>query len=151
MLQTLWTFLLGHAPLLSSPFFPILFSLSVYLCFCLPFLLLDLLASRLVLVRRYKLQPQSSVSWSSAWSCLLLTLYNHLIFIFPLTILNWYLRLPQLPEEAPPLARLLAQVLVCLLLFDFQSFAWHLVHHKVPWLYRNFHKVGEKLRQLIFS
>ncbi|XP_017296241.1 cholesterol 25-hydroxylase-like protein [Kryptolebias marmoratus] len=141
LLQTLWTFILGHAPLLRSPFFPVLFSLTVYLSFCLLFLLLDLLASRLVLVRRFKLQPQSSISWSSVWSCLVLTLYNHLIFIFPLTVLNWYLRPVHLPEEAPPLPRLLAQVLVCLLLFDFQSFIWHLLHHKVPWLYRNFHKL----------
>uniref|UniRef100_A0AAZ1X8Y9 Fatty acid hydroxylase domain-containing protein n=1 Tax=Oreochromis aureus TaxID=47969 RepID=A0AAZ1X8Y9_OREAU len=24
---------------------------------------------------------------------------------------------------------------------DFQSFTWHLLHHRVPWLYRTFHKV----------
>lgn len=152
LLQTLWTFILGHAPLLRSPLFPVLFSLSLYLSFCLPFLLLDLFTPRLVLLRRFKLQPQTSVSWPSAGSCLVLTLYNHLIFILPLTVLNCYLRPVQLPEQAPPLPRLLAQVLVCLLLFDFQSFTWHLLHHKVPWLYRTVHKVGPNiLHRLIFS
>lgn len=141
LLQPVWTFLLGHSSLLLSPFFPVVFSLSIYLSFCLPFLLLDLLSSRWALVRRYKLQPQSSISLASAWRCLALTLYNHLVFIFPLTLMNWYLRPVRLPQEAPSLAGLLAQVLVCLLLFDFQSFVWHLLHHKVPWLYRNFHKV----------
>ncbi|XP_074519654.1 cholesterol 25-hydroxylase-like protein [Halichoeres trimaculatus] len=141
LLQPLWTVLVEHSSLLSSPLFPVLFSLCVYLSFCLPFLLLDLLAPRWALVRRYKLQPQSSVSWSSAWSCLALTLYNHAVFIFPLTLLHWFLRPVQLPAQAPPLLQLLAQVLVCLLLFDFQSFTWHLLHHRVPWLYRNFHKV----------
>lgn len=141
LLQPLWTVLLEHASLLRSPFFPVLFSLSAYLSCCLPFLLLDALSCRWASVRRYKLQPQSSVSWASARSCLALTLYNHLVFIFPLTVMHWYLRPVQLPEEAPPLPSLLAQVLVCLLLFDFQSFAWHLLHHRVPWLYRTFHKV----------
>ncbi|MEQ2240175.1 Cholesterol 25-hydroxylase-like protein [Ilyodon furcidens] len=141
LLQPVWSFLLGHSSLLRSPFFPVFFSLSVYLTFCLPFLLLDLLSCRWNLVRRYKLQSQSSVSWASVWNCLALTLYNHLIFIFPLTVLNWYLRPVLLPLEAPPLPHLLAQVLVCLLLFDFQSFIWHLAHHKVPWLYRTFHKL----------
>lgn len=141
LLQPLWTFFLDHSSLLTSPLFPVLFSLSVYLFFCLPFLLLDLLAPRWALVRRYKLQPQSSVSWSSVRSCLALTLYNHTVFIFPLTLLHWFLRPVHLPVQAPPLLQLLAQVFVCLLLFDFQSFTWHLLHHKVPWLYRNFHKV----------
>lgn len=141
LLQPLWTLLLGQSSLLRSPVFPVLFSLSVYLSFCLPFLLLDLLSSRWALVRRYKLQPRSSFSWALMWSCLALTLYNHLVFIFPLTVVHWYLRPVHLPEDAPPLLHLLTQVLACLLLFDFQSFAWHLLHHRVAWLYRRFHKV----------
>lgn len=148
LLQPVWSFLLGHVSILQSPFFPVFFSLCVYLIFCLPFLLLDLLSCRWTLVRRFKLQPQSSISWASMRSCLALTLYNHLIFIFPITVLNWYLRPVLLPQKAPSLLYLLAQVLVCLLLFDFQSFTWHLLHHKVPWLYRTFHKVGSELKVL---
>ncbi|XP_034413963.1 cholesterol 25-hydroxylase-like protein [Cyclopterus lumpus] len=141
LLQPLWSFLRGHAPLLHSPVFPVLFSVSTYLSCCAPFLLLDLLAPRCALVHRYKLQPQSSASLASVRSCLAQTLYNHVVFIFPLTLTHWYLRPAHLPQEAPPLPRLLAQVLVCLLLFDFQSFTWHLLHHRVPWLYRTFHKL----------
>ena len=142
LLQPFWNFVLEHSSVLLSPSFPVLFSLLVYLFLCLPFLLLDLLSSRWALVRRYKLHPQSSISWTLVRSCLAVTLYNHLVFIFPLSVIHWYLRPVHLPEEAPALPRLLAQVLVCLLLFDFQSFVWHLLHHKVPWLYRTFHKVG---------
>lgn len=145
LLQPVWTVILGHSSLLLSPVFPVLFSLCVYGSFCLPFLLLDVLSTRCALVRRYKLQPRSSVSWTSVRSCLLQTFYNHLVFIFPLTVIHWYLRPTFLPQEAPPLARLLAQVLVCLLLFDFQSFIWHLLHHSVPWLYCNIHKVPEHI------
>ncbi|KAK2921792.1 hypothetical protein Q8A73_001277 [Channa argus] len=31
-------------------------------------------------------------------------------------------------------------ILACLLLFDMQYFMWHLLHHKVTWLYNSFHK-----------
>ncbi|KAM4525386.1 cholesterol 25-hydroxylase-like protein [Odontesthes bonariensis] len=141
LLQPLWDSILGHAALLRSPFFPVLFSLSAYLACCLPFLLLDALSGRWALLRSYKLQPQSSVGWASVRSCLALVLYNHLVLVLPVTLLHWHLRPVLLPQEAPALPRLLAQVLVCLLLFDFQSFVWHLLHHKVPWLYRNVHKV----------
>ncbi|XP_068455276.1 cholesterol 25-hydroxylase-like protein [Clinocottus analis] len=141
LLQPLWSFLLGQASLLHSPVFPVLFSVCAYLSCCAPFLLLDLLAPRWPLLRSYKLQPHSAPSWASVRGCLALTLYNHAVFIFPLTLAHWYLKPAHLPQEAPPLPRLLAQVLVCLLLFDFQSFAWHLLHHRVPWLYRTFHKV----------
>lgn len=146
-LQPVWNAVLAHASLLSSPVFPVLFSLAAYLSCCLPFLLLDLLAPRCAQVRRWKLQPQSSASWSTAWSCLALTLYNHAVFIFPLTLLHWFLRPAHLPAQAPPLAHLLAQVLVCLLLFDFQSFTWHLLHHRVPTLYRSFHKVRRRRQE----
>lgn len=140
-LQPLWNLILHHSSLLRSPFFPVTFSLSVFLSLSVPFLLLDLLASRCALVRRYKLQPQSYVSWASVRSCLALTLYNHLVFIFPLTLIRWRLIPVHLPQEAPHLRHLLVQVLACLLLFDFQSFTWHLLHHRVSWLYRYFHKV----------
>ncbi|KAK5850360.1 hypothetical protein PBY51_001246 [Eleginops maclovinus] len=141
ILQPLWDFLLGHASLLQSPLFPVFFSLGAYLTCCLPYLLLDLLSLRWASVRRYKLQSKSTVSWASVWSCLSLTLYNHLVFLLPVTVLHWHLSTGQLPAQAPALPRLLAQVFVCLLLFDFQSFTWHLLHHRVPWLYCTFHKV----------
>lgn len=142
LLQSLWTLIVRNSSVLQSPVFPVFFSLGVYLTLCLPFLLLDLLAPRWALVRKYKLQPHSSISWVSVRTCLVQTFYNHVVFIFPLTVLNWYLRPIDLPTEAPSLPCVVLQVLACLLLFDFQSFTWHLLHHRVPWLYRNFHKVS---------
>ncbi|KAM9426587.1 cholesterol 25-hydroxylase-like protein [Pholidichthys leucotaenia] len=142
VLQPLWNFLLDHPTILSSPFFPVFFSLFGYLACCAPFLLLDLLSRQWAVFRRLKLDPKSLVSMDEVLRCLRLTLYNHAVFILPLTLLHVYLRTPlALPAEAPSLSRLLAQVFVCLLLFDFQSFAWHLLHHRIPELYRRFHKV----------
>ncbi|KAF3853023.1 hypothetical protein F7725_013711 [Dissostichus mawsoni] len=102
MLQPLWDLLRGHSSLLLSPLFPVLFSLGGYLTCCLPYLLLDLLALRWASLRRYKLQPQSSVSWASVRSCLSLTLYNHLVFLLPITLLHGYLSPAHLPAQAPP-------------------------------------------------
>lgn len=142
LLQSLWEYVLGHISLLQSPFFPVLFSLSIYLTFCLPFILLDLLSSRVALIQRYKIQPKSTVSWDTVKRCLGLTLYNHLVYIFPVTVLHWYWRPVSLPEQAPGVLSVFGGLIACLLLFDFQYFVWHLLHHKVPWLYRTFHKVG---------
>ncbi|XP_029933804.1 cholesterol 25-hydroxylase-like protein [Myripristis murdjan] len=141
LLQALWDFILSRHSVLASPFFPVLFSLCVYLSFCLPFVLLDLLSSRLAFIRRYKIQPRSVASWDTMGRCLALALYNHAVYIFPITLLHWYCRPVTLPAEAPALLRLAWDVLACLLMFDFQYFIWHLLHHKVPWLYRTFHKV----------
>ncbi|XP_056153168.1 cholesterol 25-hydroxylase-like protein [Lampris incognitus] len=141
ILQPVWDYVLGYSHLLRSPFFPVIFSLSVYLLFCLPFVVLDLLSPRVALIRRYKIQPESIVTWDVMKSCLALVLYNHLVYIFPVTVLHWYWRPVALPREAVGVLSLLWGLLACLLLFDFQSFVWHLLHHKVPWLYRTFHKV----------
>ncbi|KAF1373435.1 hypothetical protein PFLUV_G00238830 [Perca fluviatilis] len=148
LLQPVWSFLLGHSSVLTSPVFPVIFSLGVYLSLCAPYLLLDVLSVRCAWLRRYKLQPHAAADWASLRRCVALTLYNHLIYIFPLTLLHWYVapaRLgpaaPVAVAVAPAVSGVLVQLLACLLLFDFQSFVWHLLHHRVPWLYRHFHKV----------
>uniref|UniRef100_A0AAZ3PAZ9 Fatty acid hydroxylase domain-containing protein n=1 Tax=Oncorhynchus tshawytscha TaxID=74940 RepID=A0AAZ3PAZ9_ONCTS len=114
---------------LRSPLFPVLFSMTLYLSCCLPYLCLDTLSSRVALVHRYKIQSQSRVTWAMAWSCLATSLHTHAVFIFPLT---------------PGSLRVAWDVLACLLLFDLQYFVWHVLHHKVPWLYRTIHKVHHR-------
>uniref|UniRef100_A0A673AZC3 Cholesterol 25-hydroxylase n=1 Tax=Sphaeramia orbicularis TaxID=375764 RepID=A0A673AZC3_9TELE len=126
--------------LLTSPFFPVLFSLSVYLSCCLPYLCLDMLCSRIALVRRFKIQPQSQVTWPEARSCLRNIFHNHACFIFPLSLLHWFWKPLVCPKMAPDTLSVVVDVLACLLLFDMQYFFWHLLHHNVPWLYCFFHK-----------
>ncbi|KAI5627243.1 cholesterol 25-hydroxylase-like protein [Silurus asotus] len=143
LLQGIWNCILQYETWLRSPLFPVLFSLSVYLSFCSPFVLLDLLSSRVELVRRYKIQ-QKPVTLRMMWNCLALSLYNHMVYIFPLSVLHWYWRPVIYPAEAPDFLEVIGHLVSCLLLFDFQYFIWHLLHHKVPWLYRTFHKVHHK-------
>ncbi|XP_067092973.1 cholesterol 25-hydroxylase-like protein [Osmerus mordax] len=140
LLQSFWDRIREQDYLLRSPLFPVLFSFTVYLVCCLPYLYLDLLSTRVALVRCYKIQPHITVTWAMAWSCLVKSLYTHAVFIFPLGVLHWYWRPVVLPAQAPGAWAAVWDVLACLLLFDLQYFVWHMLHHKVPWLYRTFHK-----------
>lgn len=141
LLQSPWDFILGHSALLSSPYFPVLFAPCVYMFFSLPFILLDLLSPHLTWIRSYKIQAESHISWTTMLQCLGLALYNHVVYLLPVILLHWYWRPVSLPSHAPGTLRLIWDVLACLLLFDFQYFIWHVLHHRVPWLYRTFHKV----------
>ncbi|XP_059804085.1 cholesterol 25-hydroxylase-like protein [Hypanus sabinus] len=82
-----------------------------------------------------------SINYNIIQNCLAQTLYNHILYIFPLSVAHWYWRPVDFPLAAPELPKVLLDVAACLLIFDFQYFVWHLLHHKVPWLYRTFHKV----------
>ncbi|XP_071336509.1 cholesterol 25-hydroxylase-like protein [Trachinotus anak] len=139
-LQILWDWLREWESLLRSPFFPVLFSLTVYVGCCFPYFCLDLLCSRMALVSRYKIQPQSKVTWAAARRCLCKIIRNHVCFIFPLSVGYWYLKPVVSPPVAPAVLVVVKDVLACLLLFDMQYFFWHLLHHKLYWLYRVFHK-----------
>uniref|UniRef100_A0A8C4HGX0 Fatty acid hydroxylase domain-containing protein n=1 Tax=Dicentrarchus labrax TaxID=13489 RepID=A0A8C4HGX0_DICLA len=138
-LQILWDWLIQQS-LLRSPFFPVLFSLTVYLSCCFPYVCLDLLSSRLTQVHRFKIQPQSKVTWTMAYSCLRKIVHNHVCFIFPASLVHWYFRPVFYPPLAPEMLSVVKDILACLLLFDMQYFLWHLLHHKVSWLYNVFHK-----------
>lgn len=143
-LQPAWALLRAQESLLRSPFFPALFSFAVYSAFCLPFAALDCLSRRVPALRAYKIQPQASPTLGMMALCLAQSVYHHVVCIFPATVAHWYWRPVRLPATAPALPALLLQVALCLLLFDFLYFLWHLLHHRVPWLYRTFHKVHHK-------
>ncbi|XP_003473597.2 cholesterol 25-hydroxylase [Cavia porcellus] len=141
LLQPLWDRLRTSKVPIQSPFFPVIFAIVTYLGFCLPFVVLDFLSPWVPALRRFKIHPDFSPSVQQLLPCLGQTLYQHLVFVFPVTLLHWLCSPSLLPPEAPELLQLLRDVLLCLLLFDGEFFVWHVLHHKVPWLYRAFHKV----------
>ncbi|XP_062927242.1 cholesterol 25-hydroxylase-like protein [Mobula hypostoma] len=143
-LQPVWDWMRSMDSWIKSPFFPVSFSLGCYLAFCLPYTVLDFLAPRVAFLRKCKLQTQNDPNAKMMANCLALTLYNHILYIFPVSVAHWYWRPMDLPLAAPELPKMLFDIVACLLLFDFQYFAWHVLHHKVPWLYRTFHKVHHK-------
>ncbi|XP_015280104.1 PREDICTED: cholesterol 25-hydroxylase [Gekko japonicus] len=144
LLQALWDSVRAREGWLRSPFFPVLFSFAAYMGCCSPFVALDCLHGRLPALQKYKIQPQASPSAGQMLACTARSLYDHLVGVFPVTVAHWYWRPLSLPERAPELPRLLRDLVACLLLFDLLYFLWHLLHHRVPWLYRTFHKVHHK-------
>ncbi|KAM9617658.1 cholesterol 25-hydroxylase [Trichechus inunguis] len=140
-LQPLWDCVRNPDALTQSPFFLVIFGITTYVVFCLPFVVLDVLYPWVPALRRYKIHPNFSPTARQLLPCLGQTLYQHVLFVFPVTLLHWASSPDRLPTEAPELLELACHVLVCLLLFDAEFFAWHVLHHKVPWLYRTFHKV----------
>lgn len=139
-MQVVWDAMKGHQRLLQSPFFPAAFSLTVYLSCCLPYVCLDLLCPRVTLVRRFRIQPQSKVTRAVVWMCFCKIVRNHVCFIFPASVAHWYWNPVVFPPLAPETQCVVKDVLACLLLFDTQYFVWHLLHHKVSWLYHWVHR-----------
>uniref|UniRef100_A0A8C5KDA7 Cholesterol 25-hydroxylase n=1 Tax=Jaculus jaculus TaxID=51337 RepID=A0A8C5KDA7_JACJA len=119
LLQPLWDRVRAWDALTGSPFFPVAFSITAYLSFCLPFALLDALGPWAPALRRYKIHPGFRPSARQLLPCVARTLYQHAVLVLPLV----------------------GHVVLGLLLFDAEVFAWHVLHHRVPWLYRSFHKV----------
>ncbi|KAG7473279.1 hypothetical protein MATL_G00094040 [Megalops atlanticus] len=143
LLQPLWDHLrLHHCDTLRSPLFPIVMTVSSYFLLCLPYLLCDLMGNRWPLVQRFKIQPGRSPTRAMILHCLGVTLYNHLLLVLPAAVAQWVWRPPvPLPERAPALLELMCGVTGNLLLFDFQYFIWHLLHHRIRWLYVTFHAI----------
>ncbi|XP_067871291.1 cholesterol 25-hydroxylase-like protein 1, member 1 [Heterodontus francisci] len=142
VLQVLWDYVrLHHKSTVSSPAFPVLLAFSGYLVFCIPFTLMDLAGERLLFVYKYKIQ-KSRPSVQMMGQCLWQAVFNHLVYVLPAVVLNWlWSPLVPLPATAPTIAQFLTGVISCLLVFDFQYYFWHLLHHKNRWLYKTVHAI----------
>jgi len=73
---------------------------------------------------------------------LTLNFINNLFIVIP-SFLSQALWIPDtpLPKIAPGLFEFIIEPFLILMFFDFQYGMWHLAHHKIRWLYRNFHSV----------
>lgn len=143
LLQPLWDRLRNdYRDYLRSPLFPIVLTVSSYFVLCLPFLVCDIMGEKLTWVQQFKIQPTRHPTASTLLHCVGVTLKNHVLLVLPASIAQWVWRPPvDLPERAPSLLELIAGVIGNLLLFDFQYFIWHLLHHKIRWLYVTFHAI----------
>ncbi|XP_061071562.1 cholesterol 25-hydroxylase-like protein 2 [Conger conger] len=149
VLQPVWDHLLdNYQCTLRSPLFPVLLSVSTYIFLVAVFTVLDILATNCPRINRYKIHPANSITWRDISRTLGLTTYNHLIYIFPAAVGQWLWRPPiPLPKEAPSLSEFLLGILGCTILFDFQYYLWHLLHHKIVWLYRTFHAIHHQYNE----
>jgi sterol desaturase/sphingolipid hydroxylase (fatty acid hydroxylase superfamily) len=91
------------------------------------------------IVRRcsYKIEPDVRVTWAQARQCISLTMWNQVMFVLPISVAQcvWTPR-TELPRRAPTLFEFVWQQYVALMIFDFLFYVWHIIHHRVPFLYR---------------
>ncbi|XP_075998140.1 cholesterol 25-hydroxylase-like protein 1, member 2 [Genypterus blacodes] len=143
VLQPLWDSLrLNHTDYLRSPLFPVVLTVSSYFILCLPFLICDVMGDRWPWVQQFKIQPSRRPTASMLLHCAGVTLYNHVFLVLPASVAQWAWRPPvDLPHRAPSLLEMIAGVTGNMLLFDFQYYIWHLLHHKIGLLYVTFHAI----------
>ena len=64
-------------------------------------------------------------------------MWNQILIVLPLATAQWvWFPSVQLPARAPPLVEFLWHTFAALLMFDFLYYIWHVIHHRVPILYR---------------
>ncbi|XP_005720155.1 cholesterol 25-hydroxylase-like protein 2 [Pundamilia nyererei] len=149
VLQPIWDYLRqNYHDLLRSPLFPVVLSVTTYFLLVALYTVLDLLAPTWPCINRYRLHPDRPITWPNIWPTLGVTIYNHLLYIFPAAVAQWLWRPPTpLPPEAPTLFSFFLGILGCMVVFDFQYYLWHLLHHRVAWLYRTFHAIHHQYNQ----
>jgi cholesterol 25-hydroxylase len=142
ILQPIWNLLLSNERVVASPAFPIVISLSMYLLCMIPFTYFDLFGKHWTWLQKYKIRPDRPVTWPQVRRAMLLTLWNHVAYILPVSIAQcvWTPN-TVLPTLAPGLWEFLWHQAVAFFIFDAEYYLWHVIHHKVRWLYRTVHSV----------
>ena len=139
-LQIIWDLRKGYEVYLSSPLFPIILSIVYYFVSVIPWTIIDLYGQNWKWIRNRKIQPEKEVTWPHVKKAIKLTCWNNVIYILPMSVAQWVWS-PDivLPEKAPGLVEFTLHQFLALVIFDFEYWVWHTVHHKIRFLYRHVH------------
>jgi len=144
ILQPVWDLIKdGHEDALRSPLFPPILAVVFYLVGTLPFTFFDVVGQNSAFLRKYLLQPnRPPVSWGMVKAIYGNAFWNHILLIVPMALVQliWVPPTP-LPEVAPTLFQFVWHQIAFFVIFDFEYWAWHALHHKVRFLYRWCHSV----------
>jgi cholesterol 25-hydroxylase len=114
----------------------------MYLFCVMPFMIIDLYGREWKWIQKYKIQPDRIVGWPQIRRAIMLTFWNHVLYILPVSVAQVVWTPPtELPRLAPGLWEFIWQQAAALVIFDFEYYVWHVIHHRVRWLYRNVHSV----------
>lgn len=142
LLQPLWDLRFGYESYLASPLFPIITSVVFYFVVMLPWTMIDLYGKNWNWMQKYKIQDDKEVTWPQIRKAILLTVWNHMIYILPLSVGQWVYTPPSvLPPIAPTIWEFIWHQMASLAVFDFEYFVWHSTHHKFRFLYRAVHSL----------
>ncbi|ELT89651.1 hypothetical protein CAPTEDRAFT_1819 [Capitella teleta] len=132
----------GYEVYIGSPMFPIVLNVSFYLLLVTPFSIIDLFLYDWPIFKNYKILPDEYVTWPQVKNAMVLTLWNHLLYLLPISLAQWVWQPHlELPTLAPGLFEFFWHQIVALLIFDLFYFVWHWYHHYNRWLYRHVHSV----------
>ncbi|XP_064209855.1 cholesterol 25-hydroxylase-like protein [Anguilla rostrata] len=142
LLQPVWDYFLHRREWLLSPYLAAGVAFFSHLLICAPFLALDVVRCRWLALNRYKISGNSELAvcvrlW---FNSVLRIFWNYLICILPATVILHRLRSSKMPALAPTCWQALWQIASSLFLFDALFYFWHVVMHRVPWLYRRVHQ-----------
>lgn len=142
LLQAIWDLRKGREDVLSSSLFPIVTSLVFYVLCVLPFMIIDMYGKNWKWIQKYKIQPDMEVTWTQIRLATTLTAWNHLLYILPVTIAQFvWTPSTAMPHLAPTVFEFVWQQYLALVIFDLEYALWHVVHHKVRFLYRHVHSI----------
>jgi len=143
LLQPIWDYIVdGREDMLRSPMFPPMLGVVFYFLATVPFTVVDLFFEDAPAIRKFKLQPKRRVTCELIRNSMTNAFWNHVLFIFPMATVQliWVPPTP-LPPVAPTLFEFLWQQVAFFIIFDFEYWLWHVIHHKVRFLYRWCHSV----------
>jgi len=137
-LQPLWNLVLRYDFHTINTIF---FYLAIYMTAVLPWMICDLYGKNWW-IQKYKIQPDKDVTPEQVRKAVLLTMWNNMVYVLPMAVAQWvYQPLEELPVLAPTLFEFIWQPFAALAILDVEYFIWHVLHHKVRWLYRHVHSV----------
>ncbi len=142
ILQPLWEIALGLENYVKSPLFPIVLSMCLYVVMVMPWVYIDMYGREWKWIQKYKIQPDKPATWAGIRKAMLLTLWNHLLYLLPISVAQWvWTPDTVLPKIAPTLWDFCVNQYLALAVFDFEYYIWHFSHHKVRFLYKHVHGV----------
>ncbi|KAG5280849.1 hypothetical protein AALO_G00064710 [Alosa alosa] len=142
LLQPIWDHMRERQVLFQSPVLAACIAFSVHVLFCVPYLVFDLLGDRFQWIHYYRIKSKIYEPFDQwIWlDCLGRIVFKYLTGVLPSIALFLSLRETDLPEKAPSCLLALAEILLCLLMFDTFFYIWHLLMHRVPWLFQKVHR-----------
>jgi cholesterol 25-hydroxylase len=96
------------------------------------FAVIDLFFAEVPFFKKAKIQSDRKVTWELAKQSLTLQMWNQLLWIYPMALVQllWVPPTP-LPPVAPTVWEFTSQLTIFFLMFDFGYFVFHVVHHRV--------------------
>ncbi|KAH3830231.1 cholesterol 25-hydroxylase-like protein 1, member 2 [Dreissena polymorpha] len=145
ILQPLWDLRLGREAFVASPLFPVVLSVTFYFTLCSPFMAADLWGKKWKWLQTFKIQPDFDVTYDHLWDTLLITFWNHILYILPAACAQWVWTPDTiLPPVAPTLFEFVWHQFAGLIIFDVQYYVWHRTHHKIRFLYKHVHALHHR-------